>query len=109
MFPQDDSASIGSPVADQAEKGPHLSGKGNNLAPSTRVVEPMAPQRESCDIASILPFLQELLGTGFTPSILEVYVAAITANCILTASKLEGNDLIAKFLRGARSSLAQYE
>ncbi len=57
----------------------------------------------SCDVSHVLTFLQELLDKGHTPSMLKVYVAAIAANHSLEAGRTIGrNDLVIKFLRGAR-------
>ncbi len=57
----------------------------------------------SCDISSILTFLQKLPDKGCIPSTLEVYVAAIAANHTLTHPQSAGkNNLVVKFLRRAR-------
>ncbi len=55
-----------------------------------------------CDMSSVLTFLQELLNKGCIPSMLKVYVAAITVNHPLAADHSVGkNNLVVKFLRGA--------
>ncbi len=57
----------------------------------------------SCDITSILTFLQELLDKGHTLCLLEVYVTAIAANHTLKAGQSVGkNNLVVKFLRRVR-------
>lgn len=48
-------------------------------------------------------FLQELLDKGHTPSTLKLYVEAIAVNHSLVAGlSVVRNDLVVKFLRGAR-------
>lgn len=57
----------------------------------------------ACDISAILSFLQELLDKGCTPSMLKVYIAAITVNHALGAGQSVGrNNFVIKFLREAR-------
>lgn len=52
----------------------------------------------SCDISAILSFLQELLDKGCTPSMLKVYMVAITVNHALGAGQSVGrNNLVIKF------------
>ncbi|CAM4665764.1 unnamed protein product [Leuciscus chuanchicus] len=59
------------------------------------------PQR--CSVTEILSFLQELLDEGRSPSTLKVYVAAIAAfTKPMHGQSLGRNDLIIRFLRGAR-------
>ncbi|XP_077082750.1 uncharacterized protein LOC143736071 [Siphateles boraxobius] len=58
---------------------------------------------ESCVISVVRSFLQELLDAGCSPSTLKVYVAAIAAHHVLTAGQSLGrNDLVVRFLKGAR-------
>ncbi|XP_051945362.1 uncharacterized protein LOC127617436 [Xyrauchen texanus] len=58
---------------------------------------------KSCEIPSVLAFLQELLEAGRTPSTLKVYVAAIAASHNPDKGRSLGkNNLIIHFLRGAR-------
>ena len=57
----------------------------------------------SGEVAVVLSFLQELLDRGRTPSTLKVYVAAIAAFAKPANGQSPGkNDLIIRFLRGAR-------
>ncbi|CAM4719244.1 unnamed protein product [Leuciscus chuanchicus] len=56
-----------------------------------------------CEVTEVLSFLQELLDKGRSPSTLKVYVAAITAFSGTTLGQSLGrNDLVIRFLRGAR-------
>ena len=56
-----------------------------------------------CEVTEVLSFLQELLDKGRSPSTLKVYVAAIAAFSTATLSQSLGrNDLVIRFLRGAR-------
>lgn len=64
---------------------------------ATRGVEPA-----TCEIHLVLPFLQELLEAGRTPSTLKVYMAAITAfHTTVAGQSLGRSDLIIRFLKGA--------
>ncbi|CAM4427360.1 unnamed protein product [Leuciscus chuanchicus] len=57
----------------------------------------------NCEVTVVLPFLQELLDSGRTPSTLKVYVAAIAAfTKPVNGQSLGKNDLIIRFLRRAR-------
>lgn len=68
-------------MAHTAEEGPPLSGRGSNLQEmvsswcSARNLDPA-----NCEIVSVFTFLQELLDGGHAPSMLRVYVAAVTVN-----------------------------
>ena len=56
-----------------------------------------------CEVTEVLSFLQELLDKGRSPSTLKVYVAAIAACSTATPGQSLGrNDLVIRFLRGAR-------
>ena len=56
-----------------------------------------------CEVTEVLSFLQELLDKGRAPSTLKVYVAAIAAFSETTLGQSIGrNDLVIRFLRGAR-------
>jgi len=56
-----------------------------------------------CGVTEVLSFLQELLDKGRTPSTLKVYVAAIaTFAKPVSGQSLGRNDLVVRFLRGAR-------
>jgi hypothetical protein len=58
---------------------------------------------ETCEVPSVLVFLQELLEAGRTPSTLKVYVAAIAASHDPVEGRTLGkNHLVVRFLRGAR-------
>ncbi|KAL0153933.1 hypothetical protein M9458_050764, partial [Cirrhinus mrigala] len=57
----------------------------------------------SCDLSVKLSFLQELLDKGRSPSMLKVYVAAITASHAPIAGQSVGrNNLVVRFLKGSR-------
>lgn len=57
----------------------------------------------SCGNASILSFLQEVLDGGSTLSTLKVLVAAIAVYHVpITGQSIGKNDLVVRFLRGAR-------
>ena len=58
---------------------------------------------QSCGVPQVLNFLQELLDAGRSPSTLKVYVAAIAAFADSARCRTLGrNELITRFLRGAR-------
>ncbi|XDV40814.1 hypothetical protein PO909_009815 [Leuciscus waleckii] len=58
---------------------------------------------QCCGVTEILSFLQELLEEGKSPSTLKVYVSAIAAfRKTMHGQSLGRNDLIIRFLRGAR-------
>ncbi|CAM4642809.1 unnamed protein product [Leuciscus chuanchicus] len=57
----------------------------------------------SCEVSVILYLLQELLDAGRSPSTLKVYVEAIAAHHAPVAGQSLGrNDLVVRFLKGAR-------
>ena len=57
----------------------------------------------SCDVPSVLSFLQELMETGRTPSTLKVYVVAIAPFHAHVAGQYLGrNDMVVRFLKGIR-------
>ncbi|XP_016362283.1 taste receptor type 1 member 1-like [Sinocyclocheilus anshuiensis] len=88
LVPRASASLSSSPVAHSTEKGPSLAGKRHYLESPSGAVEP------SC---------MELLDKGRAPSTLKVYVAAIAVNHSLEAGQSIGkNDLIVKFLKGAR-------
>ncbi|XDV41931.1 hypothetical protein PO909_010705 [Leuciscus waleckii] len=56
-----------------------------------------------CEVTAVLSFLLELLDNGSTPSTIKVYVAAIAAfTKPVNGQSLGKNDLVIRFLRGAR-------
>ncbi|XDV36877.1 hypothetical protein PO909_006592 [Leuciscus waleckii] len=57
----------------------------------------------TCEVPTVLSFLQELLDAGHSPSTLKVYVAAIAAfHVLVTGSSLGKSNLIVRFLNPLR-------